>query len=70
MGESGKVLNISQVDIFQNVSKNNNTHIITKGILSGIDKHSKTENGKCKGKVVPFQPTKLYGKRRGIVPSQ
>jgi hypothetical protein len=64
------LLNISQADTFQNVSKNNNIHILTKGTLSGSDNHSKAEKDKGKGKAVPVQPTKVYGKRRGIAPSQ
>jgi len=47
-GESGKVFIISQADIFQNVNKNNNIHILTKGTLSGSDKHLKAEKIKVK----------------------
>jgi len=64
------VLNSSQADISQNVNKNNNTHILTKRTLSRSDKHSKAEKDKGKGNVVPVKPTKVYGKRRGIVPSE
>jgi hypothetical protein len=54
-GESGKVFIISQADIFQNVNKNNNTHILTKGTLSGSDKYLKTE--KIKEKLSCLCPT-------------
>jgi hypothetical protein len=63
------VLNVSQVDIFQNVSKNKNTHILTKDTSSGSEYHSKAEKDKGEGNAVPLQAMKVYGKRRGIAPS-
>jgi hypothetical protein len=68
--DCGKVLNISQADIFQNVSKNNNSHIRTKDTSSGSDNQSKAETDKREGGVVPLQATKVYGKRKGIALSR
>ena len=48
------MLNIGQVDIFQNVSKDKNTHIITKDISPGSENRSKAEKDKGKCNVVPL----------------
>jgi hypothetical protein len=54
---------IGQADIFQNVSKNKNNHILTKDTSSGSYNHSKAEKDKGKGNVVPLQVMKVYGKK-------
>jgi len=64
------VLNTGQVDIFQNVSKDKNTHIITKDTSPGSKNRSKAQKDKGKGNVVPLQAMKVHGKSRGIAPSQ